>query len=207
VDRVSIPAVNEVSAGATRPSRCPRHSTDREREGREAERWIRLSDLWTETFRLFFPVALFAGLLGVLVWPLVFWGWMERSPFLIHTRLMSLGFFGGFVFGFLGTSVPRLLKARPFTALESIPLLGLHLLACGFYLFGEIPMGDGIMTLNACLLVALLLRRVGLRREVPAPGFLMVIPGFVSVFIGLGLASLNRRYTLRRKVFGIGESI
>jgi uncharacterized protein involved in response to NO len=194
VDRVSLPGVNGVSVGAARPPRCPRHSADRETDGRKPRRWIRLDALWTEPFRLFFPVALIAGLLGVLVWPLVFWGWMERSPIQVHTRLMSLGFFGGFVFGFLGTSVPRLLKAPPFRALESIPLLGFHLLASGFYFLGEIPLGDGIMTLNACLLVALLLRRVALRREAPAPGFLMVIPGFISVLVGLGLASLNRRY-------------
>lgn len=194
MDRVSLPSINGVSVGGVRPSRCPRHAEDRKSKERALRRWIHLNDLWAETFRLFFPVALLAGLLGVLVWPLVFWGWMERSPIQVHTRLMSLGFFGGFVFGFLGTSVPRLLKTPPFRALESISLLGLHVVACGFYFFGEIPVGDGIMSVNACLLLALLLRRAVLRREVPAPGFLMVIPGFVSVLIGLGLASMNRRY-------------
>lgn len=193
MEAVSLPSSGGVPVGLARPSRCPRHSKRTEGSTRELKRWIQLGDLWSETFRLFFPAALLAGLLGVLVWPLVFLGWMERSPILVHTRLMSLGFFGGFVFGFLGTSVPRLLKTAAFSARETIPLLTLYLVASGLYFAGQIRTGDGLMALAAILLGGALLRRVRCRREVPAPGFLMIIPGFIALLLGLGIAWLNDR--------------
>ena len=193
VEAVSLERAGGVPVAVARPSRCPRHAKGPDSSATKLRRWVEPRELWGETFRLFFPAALLAGLLGVLVWPLVFLGWMERSPILVHTRLMSLGFFGGFVFGFLGTSVPRLLKTAPFNALETIPLLTLYLVASGFYFFGGIQSGDGVMALTALLMVVLLLRRVVHRREVPAPGFLMVIPGFFSLLVGLGLALLSDR--------------
>lgn len=182
------------SVGGKRPSRCPRHAKKSQPTGPAPERWIRLEELWSETFRLFFPLALVAGVLGVIVWPLVFWGWMERSPIQVHTRLMSLGFFGGFVYGFLGTSLPRLLKTRSFRTTETIPLLGLHTLSSVCYFMGNIRWGDGLAALTACYLIAVLLPRIGRRSEVPAPGFLMVIPGVLSLLAGLSLALLTDRF-------------
>jgi hypothetical protein len=64
-------------------------------------RWVNFADLHHEPFRLFFPVAVIAGLIGVALWPVMLLGWMENYPGPSHARLMVQGFFGGFIFGFM----------------------------------------------------------------------------------------------------------
>ena len=71
-----------------------------------------------EPFRIFFPLAVLSGIVGVALWPLHFWGAVESYPGLIHARIMVYGLFGGFIAGFLGTAMPRMLSAMPFRPIE-----------------------------------------------------------------------------------------
>ena len=84
-------------------------------------------DLQEEPFRIFFPLAVFCGIAGVAVWPLHFTGWLPHYPGPGHTRLMVLGFFGGFILGFLGTALPRMLSTPPFHKILLRFGLGLYL--------------------------------------------------------------------------------
>ena len=68
---------------------------------------ITLDDLGREPFRIFFPEGVFAGILGVALWPLYFTGVTGFYPGQAHARIMAYGLFGGFIFGFLGTAMPR----------------------------------------------------------------------------------------------------
>src|SRR6188474_3167326 len=79
-----------------------------------------------EPFRIFFNQAIVAGVLGVALWPLHFWGAMESYPGIPHVRVMVFGFFGGFIFGFLGTALPRMLSAEPLRVWQVLTLLLLH---------------------------------------------------------------------------------
>lgn len=45
-----------------------------------------------EPFRLFFPQATLAGIVGVLLWPLHFWHVTEFYPGVAHVRIMVFGF-------------------------------------------------------------------------------------------------------------------
>ena len=102
------------------PGRCPRHvKRALFAVPQSIAKWVRFADLHREPFRLFFPVAVSAGLLGVALWPAMIFGWTENYPGPSHARLMVQGFFGGFIFGFLGTSMPRLVEARPLSAREA----------------------------------------------------------------------------------------
>src|SRR5436190_1980529 len=91
-----------------------------------------------EPFRLFFPAATLAGIIGVSLWPLNLLGWTSEYPGQIHARIMTHGLFGGFIFGFLGTAMPRMLSARPLRIFETLPLLLLHILAVIAYAFGKL---------------------------------------------------------------------
>lgn len=127
-----------------------------------------------EPFRLFFPLAVFAGLLGVAMWPLYFWGVLEVYPGLGHSRLMGWGFFGGFIFGFLGTALPRLVTTWPLTARELAPALIGFVAMMGAYLAGWIWQGDlafGVVLLwfSGCMGI-----RLVRRKDLPPPGFGMV---------------------------------
>src|SRR5690348_13358848 len=79
---------------------------------------IQFADLGREPFRIFFPAAVLAGIIGVALWPFYFAHLASNYPGLAHPRIMSCGFFGGFIFGFLGTAMPRMLSANPFRLAE-----------------------------------------------------------------------------------------
>src|SRR4051794_40722882 len=91
---------------------------------------------WTlaasEPFRIFFPMGVLIGISGVSLWPLYFLG-IHRSfyPGVMHARLMIEGFAGGFILGFLGTALPRLLEVHPLSKRELFVLFGLYVGAIG----------------------------------------------------------------------------
>ncbi|MEO6034557.1 MAG: NnrS family protein, partial [Verrucomicrobiota bacterium] len=103
---------------------------------------ITLNDFGKEPFRIFFPAAVLAGIIGVSLWPLYFWGVIQFYPGQTHARIMIGGLFGGFIFGFLGTAMPRMLSANPFRFIEILPLLALHLTMVFSLAAGKIFMGD-----------------------------------------------------------------
>jgi len=63
-------------------------------------RRISWRELAAEPFRLFFPAAILAAVLGVASWPLHFAGLLANYPGGSHARLMTHGFFGGLILGF-----------------------------------------------------------------------------------------------------------
>src|SRR5437762_472111 len=87
-----------------------------------------------EPFRIFFPLGLTSGVIGLGLWPLFFWGVFSIYPGIIHARLMIEGFMAAFIIGFLGTAGPRLLSAAHLTAAELGTMLTLHLSTCAAHL-------------------------------------------------------------------------
>ena len=83
----------------------------------------RAEHLWNEPFRVFFPVGFLLALVGVLLWPLFFWGATATYPGMMHARLMIEGFLACSIFGFLGTAGPRVLSARYFSRGEVLRLI------------------------------------------------------------------------------------
>src|SRR5262245_15102995 len=88
---------------------------------------IQLVDVGREPFRVFFPEAVLSGILGVALWPLYFLKVTNFYPGEAHGRIMAYGLFGGFIFGFLGTAMPRMLSAPPLGIANVLSLLALHL--------------------------------------------------------------------------------
>ena len=74
-----------------------------------------------EPFRVFFPMAILLGVLGVSMWPLYFFGVISFYPGMNHSRVLAFGFFGSFMMGFLLTALPRLwLASEPPMSLEKL---------------------------------------------------------------------------------------
>jgi uncharacterized protein involved in response to NO len=147
-----------------------------------------LADMAREPFRLFFPQAVLAGVLGVMLWPLHFWGVLESFPNLAHVRVMAAGFFGGFIFGFLGTAMPRMLSAKPFTIPETVVLLLLHAAMTIAYAAGKTFFGDVLLLVLLARFVICILRRLGTRKDTPPPGFALVALAFLCVIAGTALS-------------------
>ena len=130
-------------------------------------RWVNFAGLHHEPFRLFFPVAVMAGLIGVALWPMTLLGWTENYPGPSHARLMVQGFFGGFILGFMGTAMPRLVGARPLSAREAFSLLALFLGNVGANTLGMNVLGDLLFAGEVAFLFSLLKRRCHSGRELP----------------------------------------
>jgi uncharacterized protein involved in response to NO len=146
---------------------------------------ISVESLCLEPFRVFFPLAVLAGLAGVALWPLHFWGVVSFYPGQTHARVMTFGLFGGFIVGFLGTAFPRMLSARPFNRGELALLLALYLVMVGAYLFGNLSVGDALFLAWLGALAIVLAIRWKARRDLPPPGFPLV--GLALLCAGAGV--------------------
>jgi len=149
---------------------------------------ITLRDLAEEPFRVFFPAAVAVGLAGVSVWPLYAAHVTDFYPGQIHARLMASGFFGGFIIGFLGTALPRMLSASSLTIWEAAALLAVYVAMAAEYLRAKIVAGDwlflGLLALFAVCGAARFVRR----KDNPPPGFVLVIFGLLCAAAGAALA-------------------
>ncbi|HEV7868592.1 MAG TPA: NnrS family protein [Chthoniobacteraceae bacterium] len=137
-----------------------------------------------EPFRIFFPLATLLGISGVSLWPLFFSGVHPFYPGPMHARLMIEGFLAGFVIGFLGTAMPRLLSAPPLRRAELWTLLTLYLLTAGLHIGHQSRAGDlSFIALMLCF-GGCMIARVRHRAELPPPGFALVAFGYLSGLLG-----------------------
>ena len=137
-----------------------------------------------------------AGIIGVALWPVMLLGWMEMYPGPSHARLMVQGFFGGFIFGFLGTSMPRLVEARPLSAREAFSLLALFLGNVAANTAGMTTLADWLFIGEIALWFAMLKNRCHGGKDRPPPGFVLVGLAFACALAGTALHLAGRRWEL-----------
>lgn len=137
-----------------------------------------------EPFRIFFPLATLLGISGVSLWPLFFSGLHAFYPGPMHSRLMIEGFLAGFVIGFLGTALPRLLSAPPLRGGELWVLIALYLLTAGLHIGQQPRAGDAAFIALMLCFGACMIARARRRAELPPPGFVLVAFGFLSGLVG-----------------------
>jgi hypothetical protein len=118
---------------------------NRDRFSNDTRRQVALVDLGHEPYRVFFPAGVAAGIAGVSLWPLYFAGATANYPGEAHARLMAFGLFGGFIFGFLGTALPRMLSAQPLGARNVFLLLTLHIAAAVAFAHQHIWLGNSLL--------------------------------------------------------------
>lgn len=140
-----------------------------------------------EPFRLFFPLGVLFGLLGVSLWPLHFLGVLEDYPGTIHARIMAHGFFGSFILGFLGTAMPRMLGTTPLSGTLVSGLAALQLTAMTLHLVRQERAGDTVFLLALLMLGGALAARWRRRSDLPPPGFALAGMGLLCGVAGLAL--------------------
>lgn len=152
---------------------------------------ITLNDFGKEPFRIFFPAGVLAGIVGVALWPLYFWGATEFYPGQTHARIMACGLFGGFIFGFLGTAMPRMLSANSLRIGEVIPLLLLHIAMVIAFAAGKVFFGDVLFLSVVTMFLSCLAFRARNRKDTPPPGFVLVGLALLCVMSGAILAVIQ----------------
>ena len=149
---------------------------------------LRWRDLAAEPFRIFFPAAVAVGLVGVALWPLYALKVADFYPGVSHARLMAHGFFGGFIVGFLGTALPRMLSSFPLTAGEAGVSLALYLTMAAAYAQFKIVPGDELFLVWLGFFALGGLVRFCRRKDAPPPGFVLVLLGLLCAAAGAALA-------------------
>ena len=145
-----------------------------------------------EPFRVFFPLGALFGLSGVSLWPLFYLG-IHTSfyPGLMHARMMIEGFLGAFVFGFLGTALPRMTGAPPLARWEVWPLVALHAAATGTHIAHLHFAGDRLFLLTLVFFVMCMARRIARRDDLPPPGFALAGVAFLNAIAGTALLAVT----------------
>lgn len=139
-----------------------------------SRRRIALADLAREPFRVFFPAGVLAGITGVALWPIYFSGLSGFYPGIGHARIMACGLFGGFILGFLGTAMPRMLSAKPLRPIEIFPLLLLHMAMVVCFALSKIFFGDVLFLFLLAGFACCMALRARRRKDTPPPGFVLV---------------------------------
>ncbi len=148
-----------------------------------------------EPYRLFFPVALLAGVFGVMLWPMFYAGqlfWIPDAlqlsyyPNLAHAHLMIQGYVGGFAIGFIGTAMPKLLKATPLKAPLVALLFLLHLGLTLLHLCNHTRIADGLFAAMLLLMLSQVLIRLQSGKLAPPPGMVLAGMGLLSGALGAG---------------------
>lgn len=144
-----------------------------------------------EPFRIFFPLGLASGVIGLALWPLFLAGVLPNYPGIMHARVMIEGFMAAFIFGFLGTAGPRLLSARNFTGVELGALIVLHLATLAAHLSARPTLGDALFTAQIATFIAILGRRLIARGDLPPPNFVLVGCGLLSGSLGSAIVAFT----------------
>src|SRR5215510_14711024 len=67
----------------------------------------------SDPYRLFFPLGIILGLLGVSIWPLYYYGVTPGYSGRAHAFVQTDGFLYAFIIGFLLTAIPRFTGTEP----------------------------------------------------------------------------------------------
>lgn len=116
---------------------------------------------------------------------------VEWYPGQTHARIMAYGLFGGFILGFLGTAMPRMLSSKPFRIGEVLTLVLLHVAMVISFVAGKVLAGDVLVLLLILSFLGSVAIRVRHRADTPPPGFVLVGLAFVCLLAGAFIAILE----------------
>jgi uncharacterized protein involved in response to NO len=145
-----------------------------------------------EPYRLFFPLGMLASIWGVMMWPLLYGGWLSFYPGEAHTRIMIGCFMGAFVAGFLGTAFPRMSGNRAWSWGEFGVILGLWCAMLASHSMNHVKAGDmAFAAMLLALLATMAVRWISGNRDTPPPGFVLVFVGLSGGVLAAGFLALE----------------
>ena len=142
---------------------------------------------FSEPFRIFFPLGLFLGVLGVALWPFYVCHAITFYPANAHVRLMIEGMMGSFIIGFLSTAGPRLLDAKPLRTPETSTLLILQIASAVLHLTQNQTRGDIIFLVLLVSFLGMMGTRARSCEDWPPPHFVLVLFGLFNAIAGIFL--------------------
>lgn len=120
--------------------------------------------LLTEPYRVLFPLAVLAGMLGVGHWLAYAAGWSGSYSGFFHAGVQMQVYVTAFIAGFLMTAMPRFSGTRPASVAEAGSVTGLLLLVLAFLATGRWVLAQAAFVAVLLSLVAFFARRLVQRR-------------------------------------------
>src|SRR5689334_15899876 len=132
----------------------------------------------TDPYRIFFPLGIILGLLGVSIWPVYYFGLTDGYSGRAHAFVQSDGFLYAFIVGFLLTAIPRFTGTEPPSLSVQYALAAVIAASAVAFEFQFFIVGQTAFLLAHGMLITLAAHRFA-RRDLDPPD--------TFVLVGLGL--------------------
>src|SRR5215831_9418410 len=146
----------------------------------------------TDPYRIFFPIGILLGVMGVSIWPLYYFGILDGYSGRAHAYVQTDGFLYSFIAGFLLTAIPRFTGTEaPSRRIQSV--LALILVACAVaFEFHFFAIANTLFVAAHTMLIIPVVRRFRRRQQEPPETFSLVglglIAGAAGALIDAGIA-------------------
>lgn len=146
----------------------------------------------TDPYRIFFPLGILIGAMGVSIWPLYYYGVTAGYSGRAHAFVQTDGFLFAFIAGFLLTAVPRFTGTEAPSRRVQLILAAIVICCAAAFEFHFYVAGQTLYVVEHFLLLALIVRRFRRRQQDPPETFPLVgiglLSGTLAALINAGIA-------------------
>jgi uncharacterized protein involved in response to NO len=137
-----------------------------------------------DPYRIFFPLGIILGALGVSIWPLYYYGVTEGYSGRAHAFVQTDGFLYAFIIGFLLTAIPRFTGTEPPSRSVQFGLAAIVAISAIAFEFQFFMIGQTGFVIAHFTLIALAVRRFMRRKQDPPETFSLIGLGLLSGTLG-----------------------
>src|SRR5215471_8462635 len=134
----------------------------------------------TDPYRIFFPIGILLGVIGVSIWPLYYFGILDGYSGRAHAYVQTDGFLYSFIAGFLLTAIPRFTGTEAPSRRVQYVLASILATCAAAFEFRFFEIGNTLFVAAHTMLVTLAVRRFRRRQQEPPETFLLVGLGLIS---------------------------
>jgi uncharacterized protein involved in response to NO len=138
----------------------------------------------TDPYRIFFPLGIVLGLLGVSIWPLYYYGITPGYSGRAHAFVQTDGFLYAFIIGFLLTAIPRFTGTEPPSLAVQYLLAAVVAVSAVAFEFQFFAAGQAGFLIAHAMLITLAASRYLRRQTDPPDTFVLAGLGLFSGAIG-----------------------
>src|SRR5215831_10445769 len=146
----------------------------------------------TDPYRIFFPLGIFLGAIGVAIWPLYYYSVTQGYSGRAHAFVQTDGFLYAFICGFLLTAIPRFTGTEPPSRRIQYLLAAMVTCCAAAFEFQFFIVGQTAFVVAHFFLLGLIISRFRRRRQDPPDTFALVglglLCGALAALINAGIA-------------------
>jgi len=146
----------------------------------------------TDPYRIFFPLGIILGAMGVAIWPLYYYGVTQGYSGRAHAFVQTDGFLYAFICGFLLTAIPRFTGTEPPSRQVQYLLAAIVACCAAAFEFQFFIVGQTTFVVAHFFLLGLIISRFRQRRQDPPETFpllgLGLLSGTLAALINAGIA-------------------